>query len=103
MFHRFLGKILLSFRYPPAQPSTPNLLWGGGDGALARMHEDGKLPWVPVIILASQPESNCLYQIPTPLLVEHSANSLAPGLLAKTIRRLVEVITLPEEQQWTIN
>jgi CheY-like chemotaxis protein len=68
----------------------PDLPWGGGLGVLARMHEEVDLPYVPVILLAANPN---------PWLHEGFARfpncdchlkPIAPSMLAYQIRLSLE-------------
>jgi DNA-binding response OmpR family regulator len=65
---------------------APFLPWGGGDGVLARVSEDRRLPRVPVIVLSSGEdlaEAPRLWDFP---ISEFHSQPVAPSLLARRIR-----------------
>lgn len=41
----------------------PSIPWGGGDGVLALMNEDGDLPIVPVMVLTAVNDRHMLYRM----------------------------------------
>ncbi|HYT91077.1 MAG TPA: response regulator [Gemmataceae bacterium] len=65
---------------------APFLPWGGGDGVLARVSEDPRLPRVPVIVLSSVEDladAPRLWDFP---ITEFHSQPVSPPLLARRIR-----------------
>jgi DNA-binding response OmpR family regulator len=63
-----------------------SLPWGGGDGVLARISEDGRVPRVPVIVLSSGDGvmgAPRLWDFP---ISEFHSHPVSPPLLARRIR-----------------
>ncbi|MEN6458530.1 MAG: response regulator [Thermoguttaceae bacterium] len=64
----------------------PSILWGGGDGVLAMMHEEPTIPRVPVIVLTYGYDRGSLYRLAPYRIDDYQIKPLSARQLAERIR-----------------
>jgi response regulator RpfG family c-di-GMP phosphodiesterase len=67
----------------------PQLLWGGGDGVLAVMHQFLGLTFIPVMILTACRDIHVLQGVAPFRISDYCVKPLAPGQLATRIGTLL--------------
>jgi DNA-binding response OmpR family regulator len=78
-------------RTPDVLVLEPQLLWGGGDGVLAVMHQVFRLACVPVMILTACREVCVLQGVAAFRISDYCAKPLAPRQLATRIWTLLHL------------
>ncbi len=73
----------------------PSLLWGGGDGVLAVMHEEQDIPSVPVILLTYGRDRGVLYRLAPFKIDDYQIKPLSAKRLAQRIHSLLACNRLP--------
>ena len=68
----------------------PAQLWGGGDGVLARMHEEADVPPAKVLILSAGGNHDRLDREVALASSEYQSKPVPPDRLAERIRRMLE-------------
>jgi len=66
----------------------PSILWGGGDGVLAMMHEEPDIPLVPVIVLTFGRDRGVLYRLAPFTIDDYQIKPVRPKRLAERIRAI---------------
>jgi DNA-binding response OmpR family regulator len=64
----------------------PSILWGGGDGVLAVMHEEADIPLVPVIVFTYGRDRGMLYRLAPFKIDDYQVKPISAQQLAKRIR-----------------
>lgn len=67
----------------------PSIPWGWGDGVLATMHEDARIPSVPVIVLTYGQDRGVLYRLAPFKVDDYQLKPIRPNQLAQRIRSLL--------------
>jgi DNA-binding response OmpR family regulator len=73
---------------PDVLVMDPSLLWGGGDGVLAVMHEEPKIRPAAVLLLAHGGDRSLLYRLSSFRVDDYQTKPLSPGRLMDRIRTL---------------
>jgi carbon storage regulator len=80
----------------------PAILWGGGDGVLAVMHEDSRIRPASVLLLTRGEDRSLLYRLSPFKLDDFQTKPLAPDRLVERIAALVTSHnTLPRQDELT--
>ncbi len=78
-------------RTPDVLVLEPQLLWGGGDGVLAVMHQVSRLAFVPVMILTACRDVRVLQGVAPFRISDYCVKPLAPRQLATRIWTLLHL------------
>ncbi len=68
----------------------PSILWGGGDGILAVMHEESDIPLIPVIVLTFGRDRGVLYRLAPFAIDDYQIKPLNAKRLMHQIRLLLD-------------
>jgi DNA-binding response OmpR family regulator len=91
---------LRSFR-PEALVMDADLPWGRGEGVLAMMYEDPKVPLIPVLVLAGSHHPEGRLELGVFPVSAYHVKPLAPYRLAQSLRRLLRRDYAGAEVHWT--
>jgi DNA-binding response OmpR family regulator len=73
----------------------PTQLWGGGDGVLARMHEEADVPPAKVLILSARRDLDRLDRDAALAISEYQIKPVPPDRLVERVRRLLDPAPAP--------
>ena len=68
----------------------PAILWGGGDGVLAVMHEESDIPSVPVVVLTFGRDRGVLYRLAPFAIDDYQIKPLSAKRLMQQIHLLLD-------------
>lgn len=79
----------------------PTILWGGGDGVLALMHEDPQIRPASVLLLTHGGNRSLLYRLSSFKVDDYQAKPLSPKRLMDricTLRRSMNIGAIPDNE-----
>jgi DNA-binding response OmpR family regulator len=80
---------LRTFR-PEVLVLDPELPWGGAEGVLAMIYEDPEVPFVPVMVLADEPDPEGRCSLGSFPVSSYRVKPVMPADLAMSVRRLLQ-------------